>query len=166
MNSPKRIFKIVVILIISMINFSAFSQEADENSIERIKGDVYRFRHHFTYSVFYVAKSSILLVDPINKETAIWLKKELKKRFNKPIQYVIYSHDHWDHISGGEIFDEGAIYISQEYAKQKIIEKGHTKVPDITFKKQLILDLDDEKSVELFFPGKSHSDNLIIIKLN
>ncbi|MFQ5904529.1 MAG: hypothetical protein ACE5JO_12665, partial [Candidatus Binatia bacterium] len=72
----------------------AFGQRAPVREITRIAGDLYRFRNNFHYSVFLVTPAGIIATDPINADVAKWLKAELKKRFNRPVKYLIYSHDH------------------------------------------------------------------------
>ena len=45
---------------------------------------------------------------------ATWLKGELARRFNVPVRYVIYSHYHWDHASGGAVYADTARFIGHE----------------------------------------------------
>lgn len=137
-------------------------QKAPKRSITKIAGDLYRFQNNFHFSVFLVTDAGVIVTDPINADAAKYLKAEIKKRFNKPIKYLIYSHDHRDHIAGGEVFD-GATVIAHENARAAIIgEKRPTAVPDITFKDQMTVDLGGKK-VELTYVGPSHSDNMIVM---
>ena len=75
-----------------------FAAIAGEYRIENIKGNVYRFVDDRHRSLFVVTKSGILLVDPLNAPAAEWLSAELEKRFQQPVRYVVYSHNHSDHI--------------------------------------------------------------------
>ena len=59
--------------------------------------------------MFAVTPAGAIVTDPIDAGAAQWLKDEIKKRFNQPVKYVIYSHDHADHISGGQVFTDTAI---------------------------------------------------------
>jgi glyoxylase-like metal-dependent hydrolase (beta-lactamase superfamily II) len=103
------------------------------------------------------------VTDPINAEVATWLKGELKERFNKPVKYLIYSHHHEDHISGGEVFADTATVIAHEKAVPAIIaDKVPTALPDITFSDQMIVKLGG-KSVELTYIGVCHTDNSIVM---
>jgi len=78
--------------------------------ITKIKDEVYRFRNNNHYSVFAVTPAGIIATDPINAAAASWLKEEMKKRWpDKPIKLVVYSHDHSDHISGGEVWSDTAL---------------------------------------------------------
>jgi glyoxylase-like metal-dependent hydrolase (beta-lactamase superfamily II) len=138
--------------------------QAQQREITQIAGDLYRFQNEFHFSVFLVTPEGVIATDPIDAEAAAWLAEEIQARFNQPIRYVVYSHDHADHIAGGEVFKEaGAIVVAHDNAKAAIIgENRPTAVPDITFSDEMTIELGG-KTVELIYPGRSHSDNLIVI---
>ena len=140
----------------------ALAQDA-KRSITKIAGDLYRFRNNFHFSVFLVTPDGIIATDPINADAARWLKDALKSRFGVPVRYLVYSHDHRDHSAGGEVFTPEATVVAHENARATIIgEQRPTAVPDITFSDRMTLTLGG-KTVELVYPGKSHSDNLIVM---
>jgi glyoxylase-like metal-dependent hydrolase (beta-lactamase superfamily II) len=85
--------------------------QAPRRSIERINGDVYRAMNNNHGTVFMVTPEGIILADPINVDFAKWLKTELATRFKVPVRYVVYSHHHWDHASGGEVFADTARFV-------------------------------------------------------
>jgi glyoxylase-like metal-dependent hydrolase (beta-lactamase superfamily II) len=132
--------------------------------ITKIAGEVYRFRNNNHYSVFAVTRAGVVVTDPIDAGAAQWLKGEIKQRFNQPVRYVIYSHDHADHISGGQVFTDTAIVVAHDNAKAAIIaEKRPTAVPDVTFSDDLIIELGGTL-VHLSYVGKNHSDNSIVVR--
>jgi glyoxylase-like metal-dependent hydrolase (beta-lactamase superfamily II) len=132
--------------------------------ITQIAGELYRFRNNNHYAVFAVTPAGIIATDPINAEAAQWLKAELHKRFSQPVKYLIYSHDHADHISGGEVFADTAIVVAHENAKTTIInEKRPTAVPQVTFSDRLTVELGGTV-VELAYVGRNHSDNSIVMR--
>ena len=139
--------------------------QTDDRSITKITGDLYRFQNRAHYSVFLVTPEGILVTDPINADAAKWLKAELANRFpGVPIRYLVYSHSHADHISGGEVFADTATVVSHERAKQRIVaEQVHTAIPQVTFSDRKTLELGG-KQVELIYLGTSHSDNLIVMR--
>ena len=143
---------------------SSLAQQAPEREITPIKGDLYRFRNAGHFSVFLVTPAGIIATDPIDQEAARWLKAELAKRFAKPVKYLIYSHDHADHISGGEVFADSAVVIAHDNAKATIQrERRPTAVPDVSFSDRLTVELGGKK-VELIYLGKNHSDNSIVMR--
>ena len=101
-----------------------------------------------------MTEEGILLTDPLNLNAAKWLKKELKKRFNVPIKYVVYSHNHSDHIYGAQVFDDPeTAFVAHALAKQDIqITKADTVIPDLTFKDDMAISLGGH-SVELHYHG-------------
>ena len=141
----------------------AFAQ-APVREITQIAGEVYRFRNQNHYSVFAVTPAGIIATDPINADAAQWLKAELQRRFNQPVKYLIYSHDHADHIAGGEVFADTATVVAHENAKATIIaERRPTAVPQITFSDQMMIELGGTV-VELSYVGRNHSDNSIVMR--
>ena len=158
-----RVLALTIGLLLTAV-LPAAAQQAPTRAIEQIAGDLYRFQNNFHYSVFLVTPDGVIATDPINAEAAAWLKDEIERRFNLPIRYVVYSHDHGDHISGGEVFkDAGAVIVAHENAKQTIVgEARPTAVPDITFSHAMTIELGG-KTVDLIWPGRSHSDNLIVM---
>lgn len=135
-----------------------------KREITKIAGDLYRFQNNFHYSVFLVTPAGIIVTDPIDAEAAKWLKAELAQRFKQPIKYLIYSHDHRDHIAGGEVFADTAIVVAHENAKKAIIgEKRPTAVPQVTFSDTMTIELGG-KTVELIYVGRNHSDNSIVMR--
>ena len=82
--------------------------------IGKLTGDIYYARMDDYVSVFMVTPEGIILVEPIGTEMAMWLKGEIAQRFHVPVKYVIYSHSHWDHASGGSVYADTARFIGHE----------------------------------------------------
>jgi glyoxylase-like metal-dependent hydrolase (beta-lactamase superfamily II) len=82
--------------------------------IGKLTGEVYWARMDDYLSAFMVTPEGIILVEPVGTEFATWLKGELARRFKVPVRYVIYSHYHWDHASGGAVFADTARFIGHE----------------------------------------------------
>jgi glyoxylase-like metal-dependent hydrolase (beta-lactamase superfamily II) len=138
---------------------------APVREITKIKDEVYRFRNNNHFSVFAVTSAGIIATDPINAPAATWLKDELKKRWpDKPIKFVVYSHDHADHISGGEVWTDTATVVAHENAKEPIVgEKRPTPPPQITFSDKATIDLGGT-AVELIWVGRNHSNNSVVMR--
>ena len=127
---------------------------AQEFSIEHVRDNVYQFIAGNYRSVFMVTDAGIVVTDPISTEAATWLKQELTDRFDQPIRYVLYSHNHPDHIYGGEVFDgDGVQFVAQELARDDLVHtKAQTRIPNLTFAERLTLHLGDS-TVQLRYHG-------------
>lgn len=137
---------------------------APVREISKIAGEIYRFRNNFHYSVFAVTPAGVIVTNPIDAEAAKWLKAEIAQRWNRPIKYLVYSHDHRDHIAGGEVFADTATVVAHRRAKEVIVdEKRPTAVPNLTFDNSLTIELGGTV-LELTYVGKNHSDNSLVIR--
>ena len=159
-----RIHPWLLAALLSLTLAPAFAQDSPRRAITHIAGDLYRFQNNFHYSVFLVTDEGILVTDPINADAARWLKRQLAERFpDRPIRYLVYSHDHADHIAGGEVFADQAIVVAHRQARADIIgEQRPTAVPDLTFSEAMTIELGG-RTVELRYVGQGHSDNMIIM---
>jgi glyoxylase-like metal-dependent hydrolase (beta-lactamase superfamily II) len=93
---------------------SASAQQPATRSIAELRDGLYRAQNNQHFTVFLVTPEGVILSDPINTEFAQWLKGELEQRFDVPVRYVLYSHHHWDHASGGAVFAETADFVGHE----------------------------------------------------
>ena len=160
MNFNLSIRTTISLLAILLFSNASFSQ--DTRSLTQISGDLYRFQNNYHYSVVLVTDEGVIVTDPINAAAAQWLKDEIATRFNKPISYLVYSHDHVDHSSGGEVFGSPTV-VAHDNAKTDIINESRpTAVPNLTFSDNLTIELGG-KVVELSYLGRSHSDNMIVM---
>jgi glyoxylase-like metal-dependent hydrolase (beta-lactamase superfamily II) len=86
-----------------------------------VKGDLWRAGDGTWFMGVLVTPDGILLVDTMNVEFAKWLKRQLAERFpGKAVKYVIYSHTHWDHVEGSNVFADTATFIAQENALKNL----------------------------------------------
>ncbi len=70
--------------------------------------NVYIFRYQGHQSMFVVTKAGVIATDPIGlrrPQAVTTYLDEIKKVSNgQPVKYLIYSHPHFDHITGGKPF--------------------------------------------------------------
>ena len=78
------------------------SRPADE--ITSLTDNIYLFRHQSHQAIFIVTPEGVIVTDPISADAAAWLKAKITTLTDQPVRYVIYSHHHNDHITGGSVF--------------------------------------------------------------
>ena len=89
-----------IILALSTFLYFGIAGAQDNRQLTEIGDGLYRFQNNYHFSVVLVTDEGVLVTDPINPAAAQWLKDEIASRFDKPIKYLVYSHDHVDHSSG------------------------------------------------------------------
>jgi len=150
------------------LTLSATAQQAPRRSIENITGDLYRATNNNHHTVFLVTSEGIILTDPIGVDFSNWLKDELAVRFDVPVRYVLYSHYHDDHASGGAAFADTAELVGHENMIPNLAaEEGNeifanVRPPDRTYSDELTIELGG-KTVEIIHALPSHSDDSSII---
>ena len=127
--------------------------------------NVYLFRYGNSQSMFVVTPDGVIAMDPINATASKVYLEEIRKITEVPVVYVIYSHHHLDHISGGAPFKaQGATFIAHRQAKAALVRINNPNVviPDLV--------VDDDGSVltlggtrlELHYVGRNHTDGTLV----
>ncbi|MDD9996158.1 MAG: MBL fold metallo-hydrolase [Rhodospirillaceae bacterium] len=83
-------------------------------TIRNVTGNLYEARTASHNAVFLATTDGIIVVDPLRADFAEWLEGELAARFDSEVEYVIYSHHHPDHVAGGQVFADTAIFVGHE----------------------------------------------------
>ena len=120
--------------------------------VEEIADGIYGFRYTFYRDIFIVTDDGVIVTDPLNKEAANILREEIRKITDQPVKYVAYTHSHWDHVSGGQVFkDEGAEFIAQEECAEHFLEAPNPDVvyPDVTYRDRYRITLGGKSLAEV-----------------
>jgi len=144
-------------LLIAFAAFPATAQEA-KRALTNVEGDVWRFQNNFHYSMVVETAAGVIVTDPIDADAAAWLKAEISEKFQKPITYLIYSHSHGDHASGGSIFAETAVVIAEANAPAEI----DGVVPDYRIAERSLLRVGG-KTLELVPIGPGHGQDMMVV---
>ena len=124
----------------------------------------YLYRSGADRSLFIVGDEGVIVTDPINATVAQGYRAAIAEITDAPVRYVVYSHYHWDRVSGGQIFkDEGAEFVAQEHCAERFAANPNAAIvpPDITFDRDYTVSVGD-KSLDLHYFGPSHGDCLTV----
>lgn len=174
----KQLFRVVPML--AMLLASSFTASAATfptkepmggetfgHSVKSLGNGLYVFRWWVYRNIFIVTDDGVIVTDPMNPKAAKLLQTEIRKITDKPVKYVVYSHNHHDHISGGIIFkQEGARFVGHENVVKELRDhpSAVTPLPDITFKDRYTLQLGG-RTLELEYYGPNHGDSLVVMRL-
>src|SRR5262249_29374552 len=132
----------VVVLVAACLPVVAYAQQPAPPPFATTKvartDIVYISRYGTHQAMFVVTSAGVIATDPIGygrPQAVVTYVDEIKKVSSQPIKYLIYSHQHFDHIAGGKPFkDAGATIISHTRAKEWLLalRDPHTVLPDAT----------------------------------
>jgi glyoxylase-like metal-dependent hydrolase (beta-lactamase superfamily II) len=133
----------------------------------QLADDTYLFRHNTYQALFIVTDEGVIATDPIgllNPAVPALYKAAIATVTNQPVRYVVYGHDHTDHIAGGQIFADTAQFVAQRLAAPRIAARNdpRTPVPTLLFDDHLTLEMGGT-TIELYSPGPAHSDNDLVL---
>ena len=149
----------------------AFAQEATPGALsadlQQFGDDTYAFVNSGYISLFIVTDEGVIATDPGSQsgpERAEAYRAAIASVTDQPVRYLVYSHHHADHSTGGEVFADTATFISHRNAVEKLaaLADPRTPVPEIAFTDQLTIELGG-KTIELYYTGRNHSDNSIVL---
>ena len=165
----EEIMKKLVSLVVTVLTFTvgALGQNTGYVS-QKVADGVYSFGGGpwAYYTMFVVTNEGVIVTDPINPDLASAMMKEIRIITDKPIKYVIYSHNHWDHISVAQIFkDSGAIVVSHIKTKENILSNPNVVVPDQTWSGDRFDIRLGGKTVELYYFGASHGSGMTVFHM-
>jgi glyoxylase-like metal-dependent hydrolase (beta-lactamase superfamily II) len=151
---------------------SVFAQNQPVFATTKVEGtdNVYVFRYQGHQAMFVVTTEGVIATDPIGlgrPQAVTTYIDEIKKVTNQPIRYVIYSHSHYDHITGGKPFkDAGARFIAHANAKRRLewLQPPEVVLPDEVVDAQRTLILGGT-TLELLYVGRNHSDSSLVMRL-
>jgi len=116
-------------------------------------------------AMFVVTGAGVMVIDPFNTASATAMLQEIRKVTSEPIRYVFYSHDHWDHASGGQVFkNEGAEIIAHNDANEWIKSNtGPDQIPaDSTWYGSTTAYTLGQFTMELHHFGSSHGNGMTV----
>ncbi len=117
-------------------SWNDFSTAPDSYGAYEIADGVFMFVYRGTNSLFMVTPDGVIATDPISDAAAPLYLEAIREITDQPVRYLVYSHWHWDHIEGGQVFkDAGAKILSHDKCVPKLVDLPNPSVvmPDEVF---------------------------------
>ncbi len=155
-----------LIAMVAVVPVEATAQEAPPDELREVAENAYAFVSQFYVSLFVVTPEGVIATDPSSQqgpERAEALKAAIASVTDQPVRYLIYSHDHADHATGGDVFADTATFVSHANAKPALEARGDptTPPPTVTFEQTMAIDLGG-KHFELHWAGLTPADDYLI----
>lgn len=167
MKSLIKVTALSVLLGVTGVANAAQGFNPAKPSMTELKEGVYQYSQFFYNSLIVVGDDGVIVTDPSGAMRAAEMRTEISKITDKPVTKVIYSHDHFDHTRGGQIFKkEGAEFITQEGCVELVSRDLEKKVvqPDVTYKNFMSVTVAG-KQVDLHYYGSNDGKCMSVIHM-
>lgn len=161
------------------------SNGARTEIVELAPGVFARLHDGLTNAGIIVGDDSVLVIDSLRVPSfARELRADVRRLTDKPVQYLVDTHGHWDHAFGneefrdativghvncrrdleelGEVWRQGVIARNVEWSEE--IKTVRITPPDLTFDRSLELHFGGRR-VDLIYLGRAHTSGDIFIHL-
>lgn len=131
--------------------------------VQEIRGGLYWVTDGLYNTMFLVSSQGVIAVDPLPNLGDKYLKA-IREVTNKPVTYVIYSHEHTDHIGAAYLFPKNAVYIAQKNTAEILSRRRDPRrpAPNVTFTDTYTLTA-GEQTLVLDYKGVNHEAGNIFI---
>jgi glyoxylase-like metal-dependent hydrolase (beta-lactamase superfamily II) len=150
-----------------LYNSAAAAQTLPEHTA-LIADGVYSYGLDHYVSMFVVTDEGVIAIESVTTAHATGLLEAIRQVTDKPVKYLLHSHNHWDHSSGGQIFkDAGAKTVAHaEAAEWMTANVGQDMVvPDESWsgnRKDITL---GDTTIELHYLGMNHGLGMTVFRL-
>jgi glyoxylase-like metal-dependent hydrolase (beta-lactamase superfamily II) len=147
------------------------AQQAPPFATREIAPNVYLFRFQGHQAIFVVTPDGVLATDPIGQrrpQAVTAYLEEIRKVTQAPIRFLVYSHQHFDHIEGGAPFKAaGATILAHHRARDALAAAGNPNTPlpdEVVPDTGRVIEMGGTR-IELLYLGRNHSDGSLVVRL-
>jgi len=163
----KRILTLILAVLLLSVVTAVQAQEMPAFETTEVAEGLYSFGNGFVYNAFLVTDEGVIVMDPVDPNHAQRTLEAIREITDLPIQYLIYSHNHYDHISGGQVFkDAGATVLSHENTAAWLAEHPNPNVvmPDETWSGDSFTLTSGGRDIVLHFFGPNHGEGMTVFE--
>ncbi len=159
----------VISVVAVFATLSAMSNAYAEKHVWEAADGVYKYSPGDGYaSMFVVTDEGVIAIEPVNTTHAKGLLSAIQGVTDKPVRFLLHSHNHWDHSNGGQVFrDAGAKIVvhTEAYEWMKANPNPDLALPDDVWtgsRRDIVL---GGKTIELHYMGMSHGLGMTVFLL-
>lgn len=160
--------RFVTAVILSLGAFCTVAQAArPAYQTTEIAPGIYSFGAGLAFNAFMVTDEGVIVMDSFDEDFAKASLEAIRKMTDRPIKYLVYSHNHYDHISGGAVFKAaGATILCHEAAANWL--KSHSSpdvaVPDETWSGSKMELKIGGSQINLLYFGANHGEGMTVFQ--
>ena len=137
--------------------------------IREIVPGVHSFTSNGQYmSMIIIDPEGVMVIEPVNVKHSQQMLAVVRNLTEAPIKYLFYSHNHYDHAKGGQVWkDEGATIVSHIDAFDYIEANPSDDLvlPDMKWTGDFFTVTVGNMKLELYYFGLSHGNGMTAFRL-
>ncbi len=135
-------------------------------SLVQVADYIYSFGDGQYFSMIMVTDEGILVADPNNQNHSENLIQAIRTISDQPITYLVYSHSHWDHSSGGQVFKDSDNTTILSHVDARDWQFAHPNpdvlVPDEVWEGNMHEIVLGNNTLQLHHFGPSHGEGMTV----
>lgn len=120
------------------------------------------------FSLIVITPQSVVCIESVSTEQSKGMLEAVKTLTDKPVTYLLQTHNHWDHTRGGQVFrDVGATIVAHSEAKiwMEANPDPEVVIPDIGWKGKRVDLTADGVTIEGHYMGLNHGTGMTVFVL-
>ena len=140
---------------------------ANSTTFEEVNTQVVIFKNSQQQGLIITGEQRSVVIDPINQDAAQEIKSYLTSNNKPEITDIVYSHSHWDRITGGKILSgSNPNIIAQKNCRLYFSGIKNKKVVDPTIYFDQIYEINiGAEIIKLHYFGPSHGECMLVAEL-
>ena len=139
---------------------SRHTRQVSGPAVREVAENVFSFTSSGLYiSMFIITEEGVMVIDPDSVGHSTAMLEAIRRETSAPIRFLFYSHNHYDHSKGGQVWkDEGATIVSHLEAYEFIRSNPSPDLllPDLTWSGHTFDVRLGGLTLQLFYFGLSH----------
>lgn len=164
----RRYILLGLVILLLGIATAVQAQDMPQFTTTEVADGLYSVGNGFVYDAFLVTDEGVLVFDAVDANHAQHTMDAIREVTDLPILYLVYSHNHYDHISGGQIFkDAGATVVSHEEAAQWLETHPSPNVvmPDEIWAGDTFTLRAGGREIVLHYYGANHGKGMTVVEI-
>ncbi len=169
MKNIKRLMNSILTMLMFIGILSTTHGQSLPSNVAKIAKGIYSYSPDGNYySMFVVTDDGVIAIESVSTEHSKGMLQAIQEVTDNPVKYLLHSHNHWDHASGGQVFmDAGAKTIAhvEAYEWMKANTGRDMALPDESWggnRKDITL---GGITIELHYLGMNHGLGMTIFLL-
>lgn len=146
------------------VAFTQNKQAPQPFKVNKIADDLYELEQSGNGNVaIYLTDDGVILVDDKFEQNYDEIMANVKKLTEKPVKYVMNTHQHGDHTgSNAKMMANGAQILIHKNARANMVKGKQPGLPQVTFADQAQVFLGG-KEVDAYYNGRGHTNGDVVI---